>query len=83
MGFISKIQLGDTKESSLETFEKLNVGDKLKVVITSIDSKDKSVLLSYREYENQRSREEISSYLFKGNDEESYKPFENLLKRDE
>ncbi|MBB6213237.1 30S ribosomal protein S1 [Borreliella californiensis] len=82
MGFISKIQLGDTKESSLETFEKLNVGDKLKVVITSIDSKDKSVLLSYREYENQRSREEISSYLFKGNDEESYKPFENLLKRD-
>ncbi|WKC75869.1 30S ribosomal protein S1 [Borreliella valaisiana] len=83
MGFISKIQLGDTKESSLETFEKLNIGDKLKVVITSIDSKDKSVLLSYREYENQRSREEISSYLFKGNDEESYKPFENLLKRDE
>ncbi|OJH15705.1 30S ribosomal protein S1 [Borreliella bissettiae] len=83
MGFISKIQLGDTKESSLETFEKLNVGDKLKVVITSIDSKDKSVLLSYREYENQRSREEISSYLFKDNDEESYKPFENLLKRDE
>ncbi|WNY69295.1 30S ribosomal protein S1 [Borreliella andersonii] len=83
MGFISKIQLGDTKESSLETFEKLNVGDKLKVIITSIDSKDKSVLLSYREYENQRSREEISSYLFKGNDEESYKPFENLLKRDE
>ncbi|WNY59974.1 30S ribosomal protein S1 [Borreliella bissettiae] len=83
MGFISKIQLGDTKESSLETFEKLNVGDKLKVVITSIDFKDKSVLLSYREYENQRSREEISSYLFKGNDEESYKPFENLLKRDE
>ncbi|WP_301409596.1 30S ribosomal protein S1 [Borreliella tanukii] len=83
MGFISKIQLGDTKESSLETFEKLNIGDKLKVVITSIDSKDRSVLLSYREYENQRSREEISSYLFKGNDEESYKPFENLLKRDE
>ncbi|AJA89970.1 30S ribosomal protein S1 [Borreliella chilensis] len=83
MGFISKIQLGDTKESSLETFEKLNIGDKLKVVITSIDSKDRSVLLSYREYENQRSREEISSYLFKGNDEESYKPFESLLKRDE
>nr|WP_267506864.1 30S ribosomal protein S1 [Borreliella bavariensis] len=83
MGFISKIQLGDTKESSLETFEKLNIGDKLKVVITSIDSKDRSVLLSYREYENQKSREEISSYLFKGNDEESYKPFENLLKRDE
>ncbi|WP_215538376.1 30S ribosomal protein S1 [Borreliella bavariensis] len=83
MGFISKIQLGDTKESSLETFEKLNIGDKLKVVITSIDSKDRSVLLSYREYENQKSREEISSYLFKGNDEESYKPFESLLKRDE
>lgn len=83
MGFISKIQLGNTKESSLKTFEKLNIGDKLKVVITSIDSKDRSVLLSYREYENQRSREEISSYLFKGNDEESYKPFENLLKRDE
>nr|WP_267507797.1 30S ribosomal protein S1 [Borreliella bavariensis] len=83
MGFISKIQLGDTKESSLETFEKLSIGDKLKVVITSIDSKDRSVLLSYREYENQKSREEISSYLFKGNDEESYKPFESLLKRDE
>ncbi|AEW68467.1 RpsA [Borreliella garinii BgVir] len=83
MGFISKIQLGDTKESSLETFEKLNIGDKLKVVITSIDSKDRSVLLSYREYENQKSREEISSYLFKGNDEESYKPFESLLRRDE
>ncbi|WP_210359726.1 30S ribosomal protein S1 [Borreliella garinii] len=83
MGFISKIQLGDTKESSLETFEKLGIGDKLKVVITSIDSKDRSVLLSYREYENQKSREEISSYLFKGNDEESYKPFESLLKRDE
>ncbi|WKC87822.1 30S ribosomal protein S1 [Borreliella japonica] len=83
MGFISKIQLGDTKESSLETFEKLSIGDKLKVVITNIDSKDRSVLLSYREYENQRSREEISSYLFKGNDDESYKPFENLLKRDE
>lgn len=48
MGFISKIQLGDTKESSLETFEKLSIGDKLKVVITNIDSKDKSVLLSYR-----------------------------------
>ncbi|EED30092.1 ribosomal protein S1 [Borreliella garinii Far04] len=48
MGFISKIQLGDTKESSLETFEKLSIGDKLKVVITSIDSKDRSVLLSYR-----------------------------------
>lgn len=83
MGFISKIQLGDTKESSLETFEKLSIGDKLKVVITSIDSKDRSVLLSYREYENQKSREEISSYLFKGDDEESYKPFESLLKRDE
>nr|WP_267517104.1 30S ribosomal protein S1 [Borreliella garinii] len=83
MGFISKIQLGDTKESSLETFEKLSIGDKLKVVITSIDSKDRSVLLSYREYENQKSREEISSYLFRGNDEESYKPFESLLKRDE
>ncbi len=53
------------------------------MVITSIDSKDRSVLLSYREYENQKSREEISSYLFKGNDEESYKPFESLLKRDE
>lgn len=83
MGFISKIQLGDTKESSLETFEKLSIGDKLKVVITNIDPKDRSVLLSYREYENQKSREEISSYLFKGNDEESYKPFESLLKRDE
>ncbi|AWG42523.1 30S ribosomal protein S1 [Candidatus Borreliella tachyglossi] len=82
MGFISKIQLGDTKESSLDTFENLNVGDKLKVIITSIDFKNKLVLLSYREYKSQESREEVSSYLFRENDEESYKPFASLLKRD-
>ncbi|WP_024655657.1 30S ribosomal protein S1 [Borrelia hispanica] len=82
MGFISKIQLGDTKESSLETFEKLNVGDKIKVIITNIDFKNKLVLLSYKAYKEQKSSEEISSYLFKEDDEESYKPFANLLKRD-
>ncbi|WP_330729912.1 30S ribosomal protein S1 [Borrelia turicatae] len=81
MGFISKIQLGDTKESSLETFESLNIGDKLKVIITNIDFKNKLVLLSYRAYKEQKSSEEISSYLFKEDDEESYKPFANLLKR--
>ncbi|AAX17469.1 SSU ribosomal protein S1P [Borrelia turicatae 91E135] len=81
MGFISKIQLGDTKESSLETFENLNIGDKLKVIITNIDFKNKLVLLSYRAYKEQKSSEEISSYLFKEDDEESYKPFANLLKR--
>ncbi|AHH08090.1 SSU ribosomal protein S1P (plasmid) [Borrelia anserina BA2] len=81
MGFISKIQLGVTKESSLETFENLNVGDKLKVIITNIDFKNKLVLLSYRAYKEQKSSEEISSYLFKEDDEESYKPFANLLKR--
>lgn len=81
MGFISKIQLGDTKESSLEAFENLNVGDKLKVIITNIDFKNKLVLLSYRAYKEQKSSEEISSYLFKEDDEESYKPFANLLKR--
>ncbi|UPA16004.1 30S ribosomal protein S1 [Borrelia coriaceae] len=81
MGFISKIQLGDTKESSLETFENLNVGDKLKVIITNIDFKNKLVLLSYRAYKDQKSSEEISSYLFKEDDEESYKPFASLLKR--
>ncbi|AHH13629.1 SSU ribosomal protein S1P [Borrelia hermsii MTW] len=81
MGFISKIQLGDTKESSLDTFENLNVGDKLKVMITNIDFKNKLVLLSYRAYKEQKSSEEISSYLFKEDDEESYKPFANLLKR--
>ncbi|UPA17655.1 30S ribosomal protein S1 [Borrelia puertoricensis] len=81
MGFISKIQLGDTKESSLETFENLNIGDKLKVIITNIDFKNRLVLLSYRAYKEQKSSEEISSYLFKEDDEESYKPFANLLKR--
>ncbi|WP_024654126.1 30S ribosomal protein S1 [Borrelia persica] len=81
MGFISKIQLGDTKESSLETFENLNIGDKIKVIITNIDFKNKLVLLSYRAYKEQKSSEEISSYLFKEDDEESYKPFANLLKR--
>ncbi|QMU98936.1 30S ribosomal protein S1 [Borrelia sp. A-FGy1] len=81
MGFISKIQLGDTKESSMDTFDNLNIGDKLKVVLTNIDSKNKLVLLSYREYKSQKSREEISSYLFKEDEGESYKPFENLLKR--
>ncbi|BCR21571.1 30S ribosomal protein S1 [Borrelia sp. HM] len=81
MGFISKIQLGDTKESSLDTFESLNIGDKLKVMITNIDFKNKLVLLSYRAYKEQKSSEEISSYLFRENDEESYRPFENLLKR--
>ncbi|AHH05288.1 SSU ribosomal protein S1P [Borrelia miyamotoi FR64b] len=81
MGFISKIQLGDTKESSLDTFESLSIGDKLKVMITNIDFKNKLVLLSYRAYKEQKSSEEISSYLFKENDEESYRPFEDLLKR--
>ncbi|WP_025375176.1 30S ribosomal protein S1 [Borrelia parkeri] len=81
MGFISKIQLGDTKESSLETFDNLNIGDKLKVIITNIDFKNKLVLLSYRAYKEQKSSEEISSYLFKEDDEESYKPFAKLLKR--
>ena len=81
MGFISKIQLGDTKESSLDTFESLNVGDRIKVMVTNIDFKNKLVLLSYRAYKEQKSSEEISSYLFKENDEESYRPFENLLKR--
>ncbi|WP_421622949.1 30S ribosomal protein S1 [Borrelia sp. MN22-0132] len=81
MGFISKIQLGDTKESSLETFENLNIGDKLKVIITNIDFKNRLVLLSYRAYKEQKSSEEISSYLFKEDDEESYKPFANLFKR--
>ncbi|UGQ15833.1 30S ribosomal protein S1 [Borrelia sp. RT5S] len=81
MGFISKIQLGDTKESSMSTFDNLNIGDKLKVILTNIDSRNKLVLLSYKEYESQKSREEISSYLFKEDDDESYKPFANLLKR--
>ncbi|UER67335.1 30S ribosomal protein S1 [Borrelia sp. BU AG58] len=81
MGFISKIQLGDTKESSMDIFDNLSVGDKLKVILTNIDFKNKLVLLSYREYKSQESREEISSYLFKEDDDESYKPFANLLKR--
>ena len=63
-GLINKSNVSEKFEEELEAdMEKFKVGDKVKAVITEINSKKKKLSLSLKEYKKSVQREEISKYI--------------------
>jgi small subunit ribosomal protein S1 len=63
-GLINKSNVSDKFDEELEAdMEKFKVGDRVKAIITEINSKKKKLSLSLKEYKKSVQREEISKYI--------------------
>ena len=63
-GLINKSNISDKYNEDLDAeMNKYNVGDKIKAVITEINSKKKKLSLSIKEYKKSAERAEISKYI--------------------
>jgi len=63
-GLINKHNLGDTNiESEEELLAKYKKGDKIKAIVTEINTHSKRLSLSIREYQKTLQREELSKYI--------------------
>ncbi len=68
-GLINKSNISENINEELDAdFEQYKVGDKVKAVVTEINSKKKKLSLSIKEYKKSIQREEISKYIQSEND---------------
>ncbi len=74
-GLVSKHQLvepGTTEESDDELLAKYKAGDKVKVLVTDINTQSQRLSLSIREYQRSLQRQELSKYIHDDEEETTF-----------
>ncbi|MDD7415853.1 MAG: 30S ribosomal protein S1 [Treponemataceae bacterium] len=83
-GLIYRTNLVESKEETFEdAVKKYNVGDKIKVFVTDVNTAKGKLSFSVREVKQRAQMEEMSQYMSSTNDDsdDAYNPFADLLKK--
>ena len=83
-GLIYRTNLVESKEETFEdAVKKYNVGDKIKVFVTDVNTAKGKLSFSVREVKQRAQMEEMSQYMSSTNDDsdDAYIPFADLLKK--
>ncbi|MBR0031158.1 MAG: 30S ribosomal protein S1 [Treponema sp.] len=83
-GLVNKSNLSDDKDVPFEeAVKKYNVGDKINVYVVDVSVERERVAFSVKEFKKAQDRKEISKYMASSadNDNESYNPFADALRK--